>query len=53
MKLNKLTVADSIKGLKNKDFTSTELIGAHIKQIQKHRNLNACVTETLDSFKTG
>ncbi|AXU06181.1 Asp-tRNA(Asn)/Glu-tRNA(Gln) amidotransferase subunit GatA [Rickettsia japonica] len=46
--LNKLTVADSIKGLKNKDFTSTELIGAHIKQIEKHRNLNAYVTETFD-----
>ncbi|ALN41671.1 glutamyl-tRNA amidotransferase [Rickettsia rhipicephali] len=46
--LNKLTIADSIKGLKNKDFTSTELIGAHIKQIEKHRNLNAYVTETFD-----
>ncbi|BDU60196.1 glutamyl-tRNA(Gln) amidotransferase subunit A [Candidatus Rickettsia kotlanii] len=46
--LNKLTVADSIKGLKNKDFTSTELICAHIKQIEKHRNLNAYVTETFD-----
>ncbi|KJV61579.1 Asp-tRNA(Asn)/Glu-tRNA(Gln) amidotransferase subunit GatA [Rickettsia amblyommatis] len=46
--LNKLTVADSIKGLKNKDFTSTELIGAYIKQIEKHRNLNAYVTETFD-----
>ncbi|WP_392506020.1 Asp-tRNA(Asn)/Glu-tRNA(Gln) amidotransferase subunit GatA [Rickettsia sp. 2024-CO-Wats] len=46
--LNTLTVADSIKGLKNKDFTSTELIGAHIKQIEKHRNLNAYVTETFD-----
>ncbi|MFV0250606.1 MAG: Asp-tRNA(Asn)/Glu-tRNA(Gln) amidotransferase subunit GatA [Rickettsia aeschlimannii] len=46
--LNKLTVANSIKGLKNKDFTSTELIGAHIKQIEKHRNLNAYVTETFD-----
>ncbi|MFA1688933.1 Asp-tRNA(Asn)/Glu-tRNA(Gln) amidotransferase subunit GatA [Candidatus Rickettsia barbariae] len=46
--LNKLTVADSIKGLKNKDFTSTELIGAHIKQIEKHRNLNAYVTDTFD-----
>ncbi|ABV74545.1 aspartyl/glutamyl-tRNA amidotransferase subunit A [Rickettsia akari str. Hartford] len=46
--LNKLTVADSIKGLKNKDFTSKELVNAHITQIEKHRNLNAYVTETFD-----
>ncbi|MCZ6909631.1 MAG: Asp-tRNA(Asn)/Glu-tRNA(Gln) amidotransferase subunit GatA [Rickettsia endosymbiont of Ixodes persulcatus] len=46
--LNKLTVADSIKGLKNKDFTSTELVNAHIKQIEKHKNLNAYITETFD-----
>ncbi|WP_347939334.1 Asp-tRNA(Asn)/Glu-tRNA(Gln) amidotransferase subunit GatA [Rickettsia oklahomensis] len=46
--LNKLTVADSIKGLKNKDFTSTELVNAHIKQIEKHKNLNAYVTKTFD-----
>ncbi|AFC71648.1 Asp-tRNA(Asn)/Glu-tRNA(Gln) amidotransferase subunit GatA [Rickettsia australis] len=46
--LNKLTVADSVKGLKNKDFTSKELVNAHIKQIEKHRNLNAYVTETFD-----
>lgn len=46
--LNKLTVADSVKGLKNKDFTSKELVNAHIKQIEKHKNLNAYVTETFD-----
>ncbi|GAA5253036.1 Asp-tRNA(Asn)/Glu-tRNA(Gln) amidotransferase subunit GatA [Candidatus Rickettsia kedanie] len=46
--LNKLTVADSIKGFKNKDFTSKELVNAHIKQIEKHKNLNAYVTETFD-----
>ncbi|MFY9589744.1 Asp-tRNA(Asn)/Glu-tRNA(Gln) amidotransferase subunit GatA [Rickettsia endosymbiont of Halotydeus destructor] len=46
--LNKLNVSDSIKGLKNKDFTSTELVNAHINQIEKHKNLNAYVTETFD-----
>lgn len=46
--LNKLSVADSIKGLKNKAFTSTELVSAHIKQIEKYKNLNAYVTETFD-----
>ncbi|ABV73104.1 aspartyl/glutamyl-tRNA amidotransferase subunit A [Rickettsia canadensis str. McKiel] len=46
--LNKLTLADSIKGLKNKDFTSTELVNAHIQQIEKHKNLNAYVTKTFD-----
>ena len=46
--LNKLTVADSIKGLKKKDFTSTELVNAHIQQIEKHKNLNAYVTKTFD-----
>lgn len=46
--LNKLSIADSIKGLKNKDFTGIELVNAHIKQIEKHKNLNAYVTETFE-----
>ncbi|ADE29662.1 Asp-tRNA(Asn)/Glu-tRNA(Gln) amidotransferase subunit GatA [Rickettsia prowazekii] len=46
--LNKLTVAESVKGLKNKDFTSKELVNAYIKQIEKYKNLNAYVTETFD-----
>ena len=48
LELNKLTVADSVKGLKKKDFTSTELVNAHITQIEKHKNLNAYVTKTFD-----
>ncbi|WP_342269786.1 Asp-tRNA(Asn)/Glu-tRNA(Gln) amidotransferase subunit GatA [Rickettsia endosymbiont of Orchestes rusci] len=46
--LTKLTVANALKGLKNKEFSSQELVNSHIKQIEKHKNLNAYVTETFD-----
>lgn len=44
--LTHLTIAEALKGLENKDFTSVELTQAHINAIENHRHLNAFVTET-------
>jgi len=49
--LIKLSITDAIDGLKNKKFTSTELVDAHIKQAEKVKNLNSYITETFDSAK--
>lgn len=43
-----LTIAEAIKGLKKKEFTSKELTEAHIKQMEELRPLNAFVTETAE-----
>lgn len=45
-KLNHLTIADALKGLENKDFTSVELTQTHINEIEKSKSLNAFITET-------
>lgn len=41
-----LTIADAVKGLKAKEFTSTELTKAHLDQMEAMRHLNAYITET-------
>lgn len=46
--LIKLSIHTTLKALKNKDFTATELVTAHIKQVQKHKNLNCFITETFE-----
>lgn len=46
--LNKLTIKQALSGLKNKEFTATELTNAHIKSIEKHKILNSYVLETFD-----
>ena len=46
--LVKLTIAEALKGLKNKDFTATELANAYIRQIENLRRYNAYVLETPD-----
>ncbi len=46
--LNKLTISSALKGLKTKQFSAQELTKAHINQIQKHKSLNAFITETFD-----
>jgi aspartyl-tRNA(Asn)/glutamyl-tRNA(Gln) amidotransferase subunit A len=46
--LSKLTIHETLKGLKNKDFTSVELTEACIKSIESQRKLNAFITETFD-----
>lgn len=44
--LIKLTIAEAISGLKSKNFSSIELVKAHIDQMEKYRKLNAYVLET-------
>lgn len=51
MDLTKLTLLEAKKGLEKKDFSSSELTKACIKNIEKNRNLNAFITETLDLAK--
>jgi len=49
--LIKLSITDALHGLKNKNFTSTELVNAHISQAEKVKDLNSYITETFDSAK--
>lgn len=44
--LIKLTIAESLSGLRAKKFSALELTNAHLAQMEKHRNLNAYVLET-------
>ncbi len=44
--LTSLTITEALSGLKKKDFTATELVSAHIAQVEKRRDLNAFITET-------
>ena len=46
--LTKLTIAEALKGLKNKDFTATELVKAYIKNMETGKKYNAYVTETTE-----
>jgi aspartyl-tRNA(Asn)/glutamyl-tRNA(Gln) amidotransferase subunit A len=49
--LIKLTIAEALAKLKAKEISSLELVEAHIKQIEKHKYLNAFVTETFDAAR--
>ncbi len=56
MKLNELTIKEAKKGLKEKKFSSVELVTACLEQIKKHnQDLNAFITitekEALESAK--
>src|SRR6185295_13300203 len=44
--LNGLTIAGALEGLAKKEFSATELAHAHLKAMEKHRDLNAFVVET-------
>jgi aspartyl-tRNA(Asn)/glutamyl-tRNA(Gln) amidotransferase subunit A len=46
--LNSLTIAGALDGLAKKEFSATELAHAHLKAMEKHRDLNAFVVETPD-----
>jgi aspartyl-tRNA(Asn)/glutamyl-tRNA(Gln) amidotransferase subunit A len=46
--LNGLTIAGALDGLAKKDFSAVELAQAHLKAMEKHRDLNAYVVETPD-----
>lgn len=47
--LIKLSITEALSGLVNKEFTSVELVKAHIEQAQNVRSLNSYITETFDS----
>lgn len=49
MSLTKLSLSETLKGLKKKDFSSVELTKAYIKNIEKNRKLNAFITETFET----
>ena len=44
--LTDLTLAAARQGLRERAFSATELADAHIAQIERHRSLNAFITET-------
>ena len=46
--LNSLTISEAVNGLKAKKFSATELVSAHVKQMESGRDLNAFITETAD-----
>lgn len=46
--LTKLTIKQSLEGLKNKKFSAIELTESYIKNIENNRNLNAFITESFD-----
>jgi aspartyl-tRNA(Asn)/glutamyl-tRNA(Gln) amidotransferase subunit A len=46
--LNHLTIAGALDGLARKEFTSFDLTMACLAQMEKHRDLNAFVTETKE-----
>lgn len=44
--LTDISLADAVKGLKNKEFSSVEITKAHLKAMENHRHLNAYIVET-------
>lgn len=46
--LTNMTLADAVKGLKEKKFSSVEITKAHLKAMEEHRHLNAYIVETPD-----
>lgn len=46
--LHRLSLADALKGLEKKEFTSVELTESYLQRIESQRDLNAFVTETPD-----
>ncbi len=46
--LTKLTIGQTLDGLKAKKFSATEVTSAYIKNIEVNRHLNAFITESFD-----
>ena len=46
--LTKLTIRQTIDGLKSKKFSSTEITSAYIKNIEQNRRLNTFITDSFD-----
>ncbi len=49
--LIKLTIAEALEKLINKEITSVELVDAHIKQIEANRRINAFVTDSFEAAR--
>jgi aspartyl-tRNA(Asn)/glutamyl-tRNA(Gln) amidotransferase subunit A len=47
-KLNHLTIIEAKEGLKSRHFSSVDLVSAHLRAMEKHRSLNAYITETAE-----
>ncbi len=50
-KLNKLTIRDALKGLKNGDFKASELLEDHIQSIEDNKHLNAYCLNDFDNAR--
>lgn len=50
--LVKLKITEALELLKKKEITASELTEAHIAQMEKHKNLNAFITETPEIAKS-
>ncbi len=50
--LTKITLGQAVEGLKNKQFSSSELTESFIKNIENNRHLNAFITESFDVART-
>lgn len=48
-KLTDLTLKEASLGLAKKEFTSVELVTAHIEHANSHKDLNVFITETFDN----
>lgn len=46
--LTNMTLANAVKGLADKKFSSVEITKAHLKAMEQHRHLNAFIVETPD-----
>ena len=46
--LTKLTIKQTLEGLKSKKFSAVELTKSYIKNCEENRKLNAYITETFD-----
>ena len=46
--LNRLTIRQTISGLKEKKFSAVEVTQSYIKNIEQNRGLNAFITESFD-----
>ncbi len=47
--LIKLSISKALKALREKEFSAVDLVNDHIKQIEKHKNLNAFITNNFES----
>ncbi|SDG40010.1 Asp-tRNA(Asn)/Glu-tRNA(Gln) amidotransferase subunit GatA [Roseospirillum parvum] len=47
--LTRLTIAEARDGLTARRFSSRELVAAHVQAMERHRGLNAYITETAEA----